>query len=468
MPTDPEKGKHLSQMTYQEIENIFNEIDLNHDGILSRRELARFLNKFALDHDVTAIDKILQGFNCQLQGYIRKSDFEAYVLTKYSFYKRTFEEFDHNHDGFITEAQVKEVLHRLGTDPDHLDEGVTRIMHSVKLSHDGRISFDEFINYFVLNPKILIERQFHFWGSFGAQEILDTDNLSETEMHSPVWVTLVAGTSAGIISRTTTAPLDRVKTLRQASLGQTVGLTEAFTRIVREDGVKALFRGNFTNCVKVVPQTVFRFATYDIAKEYICQDVSDPTFSERLLCGGLAGLISQTFVYPLEPVKTRLAICPTGTYNGMFDCMWKMHRHEGTRSLFKGISPALLGIVPYSAIDLCLFNWSKDSYQTQYDYEPSAVVLLACGSFSGLVAQTVTYPLSLVRTRLQAQGMPGTNQLFDGMWDCMRKTFTHEGTRGLFKGIVPNYLKAIPAGAIGFMAFEKTKLFILHNRQKSC
>lgn len=464
MQTDPDK-KHLNQMSYQEIENIFNEIDLNHDGILSRRELARFLNKFSLDHDVADIDSILRGFNCQLQGYIKKSDFEAFVRAKYSFYRRTFEEFDFNNDGYITENEVEKVLLRLGTDPDQVEESMSRIMHSMKLSHDGRISLDEFINYFVLNPKLLIERQFHYWGSFGAQEILDVDNLSETEAHSPVWVTLVSGTSAGIISRTTTAPLDRLKTLRQANLGQTVGLAEAFTRIVRQDGVTALFRGNFTNCVKVVPQTAFRFATYDIAKEYICRDQSDPTFSERLLCGGLAGLISQTLVYPLEPVKTRLAICPTGTYNGMLDCMWKMHRHEGSRALFKGISPALLGIVPYSAIDLCLFNWSKDSYQTQNGYEPSALVLLACGSFSGLVAQTVTYPLSLVRTRLQAQGMPGTPQLFSGTWDCMRKTFTHEGTSGLFKGIVPNYLKAIPAGAIGFMAFEKTKLFILQ-RQK--
>lgn len=466
------KNKHLFLFCEREIDEIFNEIDSNTDGILDRAEITRFLGKIYEPSRFADMEEILNAFGCREQGYITRDEFNAYMSSKYSMYKTSFDRYDINGDGFITLEEAEKVMEEVfaGADPNVMEIAD----HVIKLLHrkdDGSISLKEFIRFFVLYPHKHMLQQFHFLGTLAFNETVgvDTDDLNESEIINPVWVTLLAGTAAGVISRTITAPLDRVKTLWQANIGAEFrSIVGTFRKIVREDGFKALWRGNGTNCVKVAPQTCIRFTSYDIAKAYICADQSEPTFSERLICGGLAGLTSQTLIYPLEPVKTRLAICPTGTYKGMFDCILKIRKYEGTKALFKGICPALLGIVPYSAMDLCLFNFTKDMYTIQHDSEPPALVLLGCGSFSGLVAQTLTYPLNVIRTRLQAQGMPGTLASkalpqYTGMIDCAITTVKNESIRGLFKGIVPNYFKAIPAGAIGFVTFEKTKSFIKRN-----
>ena len=92
---------------------------------------------------------------------------------------------------------------------------------------------------------------------------------------------------------------------------------------------------------------------------------------------------------------------------------------------------------------------------------------LSLGPFRTHGAQVVSYPLALVRTRMQAQalhqrapdGSLVLGQLkYRGMMDVFRKTLAHEGVRGLYKGMLPNLLKLAPAAGIGWFVFEETKL----------
>lgn len=88
------------------------------------------------------------------------------------------------------------------------------------------------------------------------------------------------------------------------------------------------------------------------------------------------------------------------------------------------------------------------------------VTVLACGAVSSLCGQTISYPFQLVRTKLQAQGMPtssmakGTMQYkkYNGVWDCIVKIVQKRGFPGLYRGICANYMKAIPAISIKYMS----------------
>lgn len=60
--------------------------------------------------------------------------------------------------------------------------------------------------------------------------------------------------------------------------------------------------------------------------------------------------------------------------------------------------------------------------------------LLACGIVSSTCGQLVAYPLVVLRTRLQAQGMPGRPVLYSGMFDCFSKIVGHEGYSALYRG----------------------------------
>lgn len=104
-------------------------------------------------------------------------------------------------------------------------------------------------------------------------------------------------------------------------------------------------------------------------------------------------------------LKTRLALRKTGQYSSILDAAMKIYKAEGARSFYRGYAPNLLGIIPYAGIDLAVYETLKNQYFSQYENkQPSFWVLLACGSVSSTLGQVCSYPLALIRTRLQAQG----------------------------------------------------------------
>lgn len=106
----------------------------------------------------------------------------------------------------------------------------------------------------------------------------------------------------------------------------------------------------------------------------------------------------------MEVLKTRLALRKTGQYNGMVDAAKKIYAHEGLRSFYRGYIPNILGIIPYAGIDLAVYETLKKKYLSNHtDQVPQIWLLLACGSISSTLGQFCSYPLALVRTRLQAQ-----------------------------------------------------------------
>ena len=80
------------------------------------------------------------------------------------------------------------------------------------------------------------------------------------------------------------------------------------------------------------------------------------------------------------------------------------------------------------------------------------------------VATTVTYPLQVIKTRLQQRSSStelsasGEIQIvkrhYNGVIDCVRKIWTHEGLYGFFKGSLPNAVRVAPSAAITFVVYE--------------
>jgi len=77
------------------------------------------------------------------------------------------------------------------------------------------------------------------------------------------------------------------------------------------------------------------------------------------MCGGVAGITSVTFTYPLDIVRTRLSVqsasfavlsnkATAGKLPGMFETMVSMYKNEGGfLALYRGIIPTVAGVAPY-------------------------------------------------------------------------------------------------------------------------
>lgn len=136
----------------------------------------------------------------------------------------------------------------------------------------------------------------------------------------------------------------------------------------------------------------------------------------------------------------------------------KIYKHEGASVFYRGYVPNLLGIIPYAGIDLAVYETMKKLYMKTYENkDPGIFVLLGCGTISCTAGQLASYPLALVRTKLQAQGAKA-----DSMVGLFQKIIKQDGLTGLYRGIVPNFMKVVPAVGISYVVYEKSRNALLN------
>ena len=70
--------------------------------------------------------------------------------------------------------------------------------------------------------------------------------------------------------------------------------------------------------------------------------------------------------FPTQVLKTRLALGKTGQYRGVADCCKQIVRQEGLRAFYKGLTPSLVGIIPYAGIDLAIYEVKSHGYSHYY------------------------------------------------------------------------------------------------------
>lgn len=121
----------------------------------------------------------------------------------------------------------------------------------------------------------------------------------------------------------------------------------------------------------------------------------------------------------IQVLKTRMCLRKSGQYSSIFDCANKLYRQNGISIFYRGYVPNVLGILPYAGIELALFETLKQAYVTVFlsndtsDSKkiPPVYVSVVAGAMSSVCGQLGTYPLALVRTKLQAQTF-GENVIF--------------------------------------------------------
>ncbi|XP_078040603.1 short Calcium-binding Mitochondrial Carrier isoform X4 [Augochlora pura] len=289
-----------------------------------------------------------------------------------------------------------------------------------------------------------------------GEDIGVPEDFTTSEMVSGMWWRhLVSGGVAGAVSRTCTAPLDRIKVYLQVHGTRHCKIMSCFRYMLREGGSTSLWRGNGINVLKIGPESALKFMAYEQIKRAIKgNDVRELGLYERLMAGSLAGGISQSAIYPLEVLKTRFALRKTGEFAGLLDATKKIYSQGGLKSFYKGYIPNLIGILPYAGIDLAVYETLKNRYLRTHDKNepPPFWILLLCGTASSTAGQVCSYPLALVRTRLQADISPdkSPNTMVGVFKDIIRK----EGVRGLYRGLTPNFLKVAPAVSISYIVYE--------------
>uniref|UniRef100_A0A7N5JL84 Solute carrier family 25 member 23 n=2 Tax=Ailuropoda melanoleuca TaxID=9646 RepID=A0A7N5JL84_AILME len=397
-------------------------------------------------------------------GGLDLEEFSRYLQEREQRLLLLFHSLDRNQDGHIDVSEIQQSFRALGISISL--EQAEKILHSMDRDGTMTIDWQEWRDHFLLHSLENVEDVVYFWKHSTVLDIGECltvpDEFSEQEKLTGMWwKQLVAGAVAGAVSRTGTAPLDRLKVFMQVHASKTnkLNILGGLKNMIQEGGMRSLWRGNGINVLKIAPESAIKFMAYEQIKRAIRGQQETLHVQERFVAGSLAGATAQTIIYPMEVLKTRLTLRRTGQYKGLLDCAWQILEREGPRAFYRGYLPNVLGIIPYAGIDLAVYETLKNRWLQQYSHDsadPGILVLLACGTVSSTCGQIASYPLALVRTRMQAQAsIEGAPQL--SMLGLLRHILSQEGVWGLYRGIAPNFMKVIPAVSISYVVYENMK-----------
>ncbi|KAG6528416.1 adenine nucleotide transporter BT1, chloroplastic/mitochondrial-like [Zingiber officinale] len=279
---------------------------------------------------------------------------------------------------------------------------------------------------------------------------------------------LLSGGIAGAVSRTCVAPLETIRThLMVGSNGNST--TEVFQTIMKTEGWTGLFRGNFVNVIRVAPSKAIELFAFDTAKKVLTPKEGEQQkipIPPSLVAGAFAGVSSTLCTYPLELLKTRLTI-QRDVYDNLLHAFVKIVREEGPAELFRGLTPSLIGVVPYAATNYFAYDSLKKLYRKTFKKdEIGNITTLLIGSASGAISSSATFPLEVARKHMQV-GAVGGRQVYKNMLHALLSILEQEGIGGLYKGLGPSCMKLVPAAGISFMCYEACKKILIDENEKT-
>lgn len=264
------------------------------------------------------------------------------------------------------------------------------------------------------------------------------------------------GILAGACSTTLLFPLDLVKVRFQAdtSLAKLPGVAAMSARVLRAEGVRALFSGLSPALLGSTMSWGGFFYFYERFKP---RGGAPASALAAALASVQAGVVMVLMTNPIWLVKTRLQLqrggvaSPIGArpYAGALDCARRIVRDEGWAALYRGVVPALL-LTSHGGVQFACYEKLKAIRPPTGTSVYEAPVY---GVLSKLAASVATYPYQVVKTRVQDRNAGGGGELARTV-ACVGETWRREGGRGFFRGCWANSVRVMPSAAVTFWVYE--------------
>lgn len=153
-----------------------------------------------------------------------------------------------------------------------------------------------------------------------------------------------------------------------------------------------------------------------------------------------------------------------GVYKNFFDAFSKIVRDEGPGGLYRGLTPSLIGVVPYAAANYFVYDTLRKAYKKTFNKEEIGnFTTLLIGSAAAAMSSASTFPLELARKQIQAGAFSGIQ--YKNMLHALVSILERDGFEGLYRGLGPSCMKLVPAAGISFMCYEACKRILVENEK---
>ncbi|ONK68118.1 uncharacterized protein A4U43_C05F7630 [Asparagus officinalis] len=291
----------------------------------------------------------------------------------------------------------------------------------------------------------------------------------------------VSGALAGAMTKAVLAPLETIRTRMVVGVGSK-HIVGSFIEIMEENGWQGLWAGNAINMLRIIPSQAIEFTTFECVKRTLTTaqekwkenpklqigniniDLSFQWISPFAVGGAAAGIVSTLVCHPLEVIKDRLTV-NRELYPSITLAFKKICKDDGIGGLYAGLSPTLMGMLPYSTCYYFMYETLKTSYcKANNKKSLNRAELLIIGALSGFTASTISFPLEVARKRLMVGSLQG--KCPPHMVAALSEVIKERGILGLYRGWGASCLKVMPSSGITWMFYEAWKDILLVDRHK--
>lgn len=157
-------------------------------------------------------------------------------------------------------------------------------------------------------------------------------------------------------------------------------------------------------------------------------------------------------------ISGKLASGGKKDYKGIVSTILLTVREEGASALYKGVTPTIIGALPYEGIKFGTVGLLDSLFPSSSSSLSPVVRKIIFGGLGGVAAGIITYPNDTVRRLMQLQGSRGTTTSYTGGYiDCVRKTYQTEGLSRFYRGATINIIRMAPNAAVQFGSYEILK-----------
>lgn len=292
----------------------------------------------------------------------------------------------------------------------------------------------------------------------------------------------LSGALAGAMTKAVLAPLETIRTRMVVGVGSK-NISGSFLEIIEQQGWQGLWAGNTINMIRIIPTQAIELGTFEWVKRAMtstqekwrqkeCLKVqtgqiglnfSLSWISPVAVAGAAAGIVSTLACHPLEVLKDRLTVSPD-IYPNLSIAINKIYKDGGIGAFYAGISPTLIGMLPYSTCYYFMYETMKSSYcEAKNKKTLNRPEMLLVGALSGLTASTISFPLEVARKRLMVGALQG--KCPPHMIAALAEVIREEGLLGVYRGWGASCLKVMPSSGITWMFYEAWKDILLMEKR---
>jgi hypothetical protein len=277
----------------------------------------------------------------------------------------------------------------------------------------------------------------------------------------------INGAIAGLVSDAIVHPIDTIRaTLQVQRSSHTVSASTALMNMVRQDGIKRLYKGFGSVFVGTIPGHALYFSGYEFFKkmflsEKSVQENKTVRIVGHLAAGFFADICGSLVWTPMDVVKQRLQVQDKSNmlYSSSFDAFKSIIKSDGPAGLYRGFLLALMTYGPYVSIYFALYEeWkiiikNNDIFHHTGDRDLTFFMNLFGAGGCGAISAALTNPLDVIKTRIQVEKSKTSALL------VAKKTLKVEGFKAFFKGVKPRALWMGSGTAITMVVYEELKKF---------